>query len=415
MELGGILVLVAIVLVAARVGSEVAYRLKQPPVLGELVAGVIIGPSILGLVEPGEALHHIAELGAVLLLFEIGLEHDVTELFRVGRSAILLTAAAVLLPLAGGMSAAMAFDLPLMQCLFIGGMLTATSIGITARVLTDLGKMNTREARIVLGAAVMDDILGLLLMAIILSMATGEGVSTFDVIRESVYAVFFLAGSTFIGIRASKKIVRVLHRMRSRGVLNITAFVFCILMATGAHLVGLSPIIGAFAAGLVFARTEHVLHIREKIEASGDLFIPIFFVMLGVSVELSALNPFSGENLSMAYLGLTLIAIALFAKAISGFAVFGEKVNRMALGAGMMPRGEVLMTFAAVGMGAGLLNPTLYGYMVLLVLISSFIAPPMIKLFMKNVEAEPEGTGSRRSRFSRRKRIGLDRGNFRHP
>ncbi|MFH2002279.1 MAG: cation:proton antiporter [Planctomycetota bacterium] len=400
--MGSILVLVAMVLVAARLGSELALKMKQPPVLGELVAGVIIGPSVFGLVEPNETLRYIAQLGAVLLLFEIGLEHDVTELFRVGRSAVILTAGAVLLPFAGGTAAALAFDLSLVPSLFIGGMLTATSIGITARVLTDLGKMNTREARIILGAAVMDDIVGLLLMAFILSLAAGDNVSPWEVIRQCLYAVAFLSGSTWIGIWAARRIVRFLHRMRSRGVLNITAFVFCILMASGAHLVGLSPIIGAFAAGLVFARTEHVMHIREKIEASGDLFIPIFFVMLGVSVELQALNPFGGENLSMVYLGLLLILIALVSKGVSGFVVPGCQVNRFALGAGMIPRGEVLMTFAAMGFGTGLLNSTLYGYMVLLVLVSSFVAPPLLKLFMKDVKTE---SGLPRTRIFRIPRL----------
>ena len=395
MHLDDLLVLIAIVLVAARVGSEVAYRLKQPPVLGELIAGVIIGPSLLGLVEPNEALMLIAELGAVLLLFEIGLEHDVVDLFKVGRSAVLLTVAAVSLPLIGGTSAALAFGVELVPALFLGGMLTATSIGITARVLADLGKMNTREARIIIGAAVMDDVIALMLMAVILGLVSGDGTSAWAVARHIGVAVVFLVGSIIVGNLAAKRLLRWLHRLNSRGVLNITAFVFCILMATGAHLVGLSPIIGAFAAGLVLARTDHVMHVREKIEASADLLIPIFFVMIGVSVEIQALNPFSGGDVSMLLLGAILIAVALISKAMAGFAVVGEKVKRTVLGIGMMPRGEVLMTFAAVGLAAEVLDSTLYGCMVLLVLISSLVAPPLLKMAMTDVQATDTAPRSR--------------------
>ena len=386
MEFDDLLVLIAIVLVAARVGSEVAYRLKQPPVLGELIAGVIIGPSLLGLVTPNEALLLIAELGAVLLLFEIGLEHDLTDLFKVGRSAVLLTIAAVSLPLIGGTSAALAFGIEIVPALFLGGMLTATSIGITARVLADLGKMNTREARIIIGAAVLDDVIALMLMAVILGLVSGDGASGWDVARNIGLAVLFLVGSIVVGNLSAKKLLRWLHRLNSRGVLNVTAFVFCILMATGAHLVGLSPIIGAFAAGLVLARTDHVMHVREKIEASADLLIPIFFVMIGVSVEIKALNPFGGGDVSMLLLGAILIAVAMFAKAVSGFVVFGERVKRTVLGIGMMPRGEVLMTFAAVGLAAGVLDSTLYGCMVLLVLVSSLVAPPLLKITLADVQ-----------------------------
>jgi len=391
MVLGHLLVLIAIVLVAARVGSEVAWRIKQPPVLGELLAGILVGPSVLGLVGPDEALMLLAEVGAVLLLFEIGLEHDVTDLMRVGRPAVLLTLGAVLLPFGGGAAAALAFGLELIPSLFIGGMLTATSIGITARVLNDLGKMDTKEARIIISAAVMDDVLGLTLMAVIMGLVSGEGASALSVARHIGLALVFLVGSLLVGNLAARRLLRWLQRLHSRGVLNITAFVFCILMASGAHLVGLSPIIGAFAAGLVLARTDQVMHIREKIEASGDLLIPIFFVMLGVSVELGALNPFSGENTSMVVLGLILIVIAIVTKGVSGFAVFGERVKRIALGAGMIPRGEVLMTFAAVGLAAGVLDSTLYGTMVLLVLVSSLVAPALLERTMRNVAAGQAG------------------------
>jgi len=380
-----ILLLIAIVLVAARIGSEVAHKLKQPPVLGELIAGVIIGPSLLGWVEPDEALMMLAEVGAVLLLFEIGLEHDVTELFKVGRPAMLLTAGAVTIPFLGGLGAALAFGMELLPALFIGGMLTATSIGITARVLTDLGKMNTKEARIIIGAAVMDDVVALMLMAVIMGLVSGEGASAQDVVRHIGLAVLFLVGSILVGNRFAARLLRWLQRLESRGVLNVTAFVFCFLMASGAHLVGLSPIIGAFAAGLVLARTEQVMHVREKIEASADLLILIFFVMLGVSVEIRALNPFGSGNVSMILLGLSLIAVALVAKGVSGFVVFGEDVRRSALGIGMMPRGEVLMTFAAVGLAAEVFDQTLYGFMVLLVLASSLVAPPLLERALKRV------------------------------
>jgi len=385
MEFRELLVGLVLLWIAAKVAGEGMERIGQTAVLGELLAGVLIGPGGLGLVHESNALHVLAELGVLILLFEVGLESDLNELLRAGAQATLVAVVGVVLPLALGFGIMRWFGQPPLLAVFVGATLTATSVGITARVFADLGRLQDATARVVLGAAVVDDILGLIILAVVTGIAQTGGVSFAAVGLLIGKAVVFLVVAILVGIRLAPTIIGWIGRMKARGTLIVYSVVFAVALAAFADLVGLATIIGAFAAGLVLARTERREHIEDRIKPVADLFVPIFFVSVGMKVQPGMLNPFAEDALFGIAMLLTAVAVA--SKLAAGLAVYQKAVRRWVVGVGMVPRGEVGLIFAGAGLSAGVIAQDLYSALVVVVILTTFAAPPWLKALYRDKKA----------------------------
>ena len=377
MDFRELLLGLVLVWLAAKVAGEGMQRIAQTAVLGELLAGVIIGPGVLGLVHETQVLHALAELGVLILLFEVGLESDLDELLRAGLQATLVAAVGVVIPFAVGFALMHWLGHPALVSVFVGATLTATSVGITARVFADLGRLQDAAAKVVLGAAVVDDILGLIILAVVTGIAQTGGISLAAVGLLSAKAVVFLVVAILVGIRLAPTLIRWIGRMQARGTLIVYSVVFAVALAAIADLIGLATIIGAFAAGLVLATTERREHIEERIKPVADLLVPVFFVAVGMKVQPVMLNPFADNAQFGIALLLTLVAVA--SKLVAGAVVYQPGVRRLPVGVGMVPRGEVGLIFAGAGLAARVIAEDLYSAMVVVVMLTTFVAPPWLK------------------------------------
>jgi Kef-type K+ transport system membrane component KefB len=380
-EFRDLLLGLVLVWLAAKVAGEAMERVGQTAVLGELLAGVLIGPGALGLVHESQALHALAELGVLILLFEVGLESDLGELLRAGPQATLVALVGVVVPFAVGYGVMSWLGHPALLAVFVGATFTATSVGITARVLADLGSLGDSAAKVVLGAAVVDDILGLIILAVVTGVAQTGSVSLGAVGLLVAKAVVFLVAAILVGVRLAPTLVRWVGRLRARGTLIVYSVVFAVALAAVADLIGLATIIGAFAAGLVLATTERRAHIEERIKPVADLLVPVFFVTVGMKVQPAALNPFAeGAQFGVAML---LTAVAVASKLAAGLAVYQRGVRRWPVAVGMVPRGEVGLIFAGAGLAAGVIAEDLYSALIVVVMLTTFAAPPWLKVLYR--------------------------------
>ncbi|HMB27890.1 MAG TPA: cation:proton antiporter [Blastocatellia bacterium] len=398
-----VLIGVAVILIVAKLGGELFERFKQAAVLGELIGGIIVGNLALAgftaveRLKTNEVIGALAEIGVIILLFEAGLESNLIGMMEVGWSSLLVAVAGVAAPFFLGWGVA-AYFMPgesSLAHIFIGATLCATSVGITARVLKDMRLLQTREARVILGAAVIDDVLGLLILAIVVgaikAATAGTALSASGVVVIAVKAVLFLVVAIVAGHYVVPRLFRRVGRLESRGVLLALAIAFCFLLAWLASQVGLAPIVGAFAAGLVLDeayfksfrdRGEHRLD--ELLQPVGAVLIPIFFVWTGLKVDL---NAFARPDLLGFATFLTFAAIV--GKQVCSLAVIERPINRPAIGLGMIPRGEVGLIFA--GIGATLMMPNAqgvsepvvgtatFGAVIIMVIITTLVTPPLLK------------------------------------
>jgi Kef-type K+ transport system membrane component KefB len=380
----------AAILAAAKLLGEVAERIGQPAVLGELLAGVLLGGSALGVVPAGgaeaEMIHVLAELGVLLLLFEIGLETDIREMFRVGPAALAVAVVGIALPFAFGYlywryaphAASGGGDLGT-AAIFVGATLTATSVGITARVLSDLGRMRTAEARIIIGAAVIDDVLGLVILSVVSGVAAGASVTFLGIGRTLSVAVGFLVVAVVLGRFLAPRLFDVIVKMRVRYVLVVSSIAFALALAALAGLAGSALIIGAFAAGLILSGTNQFDTIEHEVRPVASIFAPIFFVSVGSSLNLALLDPSTPEARATLLMAGVIILLAVIGKVAAGWAAPWTHFRRLVVGVGMVPRGEVGLIFADIGRRAGVLGDEVFGAMLLMVMVTTFIAPPALK------------------------------------
>jgi Kef-type K+ transport system membrane component KefB len=397
------ILVLALIIVAAKLGGELLGRLGQPPVLGELLVGVLLGNlPLFGItaLEPlrnSSMLRVVAEIGAILLLFEVGVESDLFQLLAVGWSSLLVATLGVIAPMILGyiVSSQLLPDSSWLTHLFVGGTLTATSVGITARVLKDLGKANTKEAQIILGAGITDDVIGLVVLAVVSGLVTAatatgsaaSGVSAASILWIVVKACVFLILAVVVGRFWSQRIFVHAAKLRVPGVLLGLCLCFCFVLAAISGFVGLAPIVGAFAAGIVLEEV-HYQPFRERGERKVEellfpittLIVPVFFVMMGFRVDLKSFA--SPAVLGFAAL-ITLVAIV--GKQICGLGVLERGLNRLAIGVGMIPRGEVGLIFAGMGAtltlaGKPILSPTTFSALVMMIMLTTFITPPLLKL-----------------------------------
>lgn len=371
-----------VIFVAAKLFGEIAERVGQPAVLGEMIGGIIVGVSGLHLIDPhATVLHLLGELGVVVLLFLIGLETDIRRLFAAGASASGVAATGVLLPFAGGYCVARLLGMPLPVAIFLGAALTATSVGITARVLSDLGHLHSSESQVILGAAVIDDILGLILLTIVGRIAEGEHLTVMGIGKVVVIAFGFVLVALAAGSLLAPRLLRLVASLRVSKALFFAAFMFALTLAWCAHAVGSAMIIGAFAAGLVLARTDRGAEIEREVHDVAQFFVPIFFVLVGAAVDLRQLNPFDSAARQYLWIGLLLTGVGVIGKLAAGYAA-SAKLRRIVIGVGMIPRGEVGLIFAQIGLASGLLSAGLYSSVALMVIVTTFITPPLLRLLL---------------------------------
>jgi len=338
---------------------------------------VIIGPGVLGFVHESDVLHALAELGVLILLFEVGLESDVGELLRAGLQAALVALVGVAVPFAVGYGVMHWLGHPALLAVFVGATFTATSVGITARVLADLGRLQDAAAKVVLGAAVVDDILGLIILAVVTGVAQTGSVSLTAASLLAGKAILFLIVAILVGTRLAPALIRWVGRMQARGTLIVYSVIFAVALAALADLIGLATIIGAFAAGLILATTARREHIEARITPVADLLVPVFFVTVGMKVQPATLNPFAeGAPFGIAIL---LTGVAVASKLAAGLAVYQPGVRRWPVAVGMVPRGEVGLIFAGAGLSAGVMAEDLYSALIVVVMLTTFAAPPWLK------------------------------------
>ena len=381
-----------IILLTARVFAELATRLKSPSVIGELFAGVALGPSLLGWIEPTEAIRLMAGIGIILLLFEVGLETDVKRLVRTGLESVVVAVAGFILPLLFGFGLAYwLFDLSLLVSLFIGGTLTATSIGITVRVLSDLKRQHSKEGQVVLGAAVLDDVMGVMLLALLYEFSTGGGVSLVNTGKVLIFVVSF-----FVLAPAAAKLISVViksfdARSEIPGLIPTTIVSLVLFFAWLAHAIGAPELLGGFAAGLALSRRFFLplgaaLHadevFAERIETQMkpivQLFTPIFFVMVGLSLNLREIDwssPF------IWFFSLSLLVAAVAGKLFGALLVKESWPIRWMIGTAMVPRGEVGLIFVELGRESGIFSNEIYAGMVIVIVLTTLLPPFVMKWY----------------------------------
>lgn len=374
-DFGQIFTTLALILVVAKIAAELCERVRIPAVLGEIVAGIIIGPSALGLVEPSDALRVLAEIGVIVLLAEVGLEMDLDELRRVGRASLLVAIIGVVVPMTSGIAAGELLGESLNASLFLGAALAATSVGITARVFGDLKALSSTEARIVLGAAVADDVLGLIILTVVTRVVEQGSIEVSGLLSTIGLAVGFLivAGGvglvllprlfTWIGVRATSPVT-----------IGVVAAGITFAFSAAASGAKLAPIIGAFVAGTALARTEHHDRIARDFAVLGSIFIPMFFMQIGIDTEVSKF--FDGHVLLVAAI---LSTIAIVGKMVSAFGATGTNTDKLVIGFGMIPRGEVGLIFASIGVSIGVFKDDLYAVVLLMVLVTTVVTPPLLR------------------------------------
>ena len=388
--MGRVFLDILIVLVAAKVAAELAERINIPTVVGEIVAGILIGPSVLALVHKADhsgggvsVLQTLGEIGVILLLFEVGMHMDLRELRAVGRSAMSVAVIGVVVPFAAGYGVAQLFGLNSNQSLFVSAALAATSVGITARVFGDLRALATVEARTVLGAAVADDVIGLVILTIVVRIATGSvAVTASSVAGVIALAIAFLVVTTAIGSWIGPKLFEAIDRVaKSSGTLLALALAFTLGISQLASVANLAPIVGAFVAGLALGRSSSAPRIQRELTPVGHLFIPVFFLQIGIDTDVA-------QFAKPAVLGLAgaLIVVAILGKVVAGLGATGTPSNRLLIGIGMIPRGEVGLIFAGVGLREGILQGNAYASILMMVLVTTLMTPPLLTWQMKRVQ-----------------------------
>ena len=368
-----IAVLVAILLSTKLLGV-LSQRHGKPAVVGELIAGVILGGSVLGLLDPAEpSIVLLAEVGVLILLFEIGLHTDVGSLMKVGREAATVALVGVALPFGLGYGVALALGLGTMPAIVCGAALTATSIGISARTLTDLGQLETREGQIVLGAAVLDDIVGLVILSVVSSLVGGVALTLGGITLTTVIAIGFVVVAVVLGRFLVPPVFRAIATAEASVVLGVAGIVFALILGLLAEKSGSASIIGAFAAGLILHPTPQRAEIEKSATQLGHFFVPIFFASVGAAVDVTTFG-----DIKVLTIGAALIAVGVVGKFLSGYSPIWFSGRKSLIGIAMIPRGEVGLIFARMGLATGALTAHLYSAIAMMVLVTTLITPPLL-------------------------------------
>ena len=372
------------VVLAAAVFGTVASKLGIPAVVGQVLAGILIGPSVLSLVRPDEFLLSLAELGAVFLLFMVGLETRFRDLLSVGKEALLVAVLGIAFPLALGFGFGLWQGQENVSALFVGTALVATSVGITAKVLQEMGVLDARFAQVILGAAVIDDILGLTLLAVVSGLGAGESMSAAQVGLILGLSVGFVALVLALGIPLIRRFQPRLQNLSLSRMFNV-AIVVGLGVAALSTVAGLAPIIGAFLAGMVLAEVKDEVEFESKVHALESFLAPVFFVVVGLQLDLGVL----GDPVVIVA-GLILTVLAVIGKVAGGLIGARSMGGRQSLlvGVGMVPRGEVGLIVASLGLAAGVIGKQVYAEVLLMVLLTTVLAPLVLRALAPRPERD---------------------------
>ncbi|QEY32453.1 cation:proton antiporter [Synechococcus sp. RSCCF101] len=419
-----------LIFLAARTLAEVLVRFQLPTILGELLAGVIIGVSGFHLLVPPESqvainesfvqlissladvpapeiqqlynedfliLEGVANLGLYALLFLTGLESELDELVAVGAQAFTVAVAGVVLPFALGTIGLMVlFQVDLIPAVFAGASMTATSIGITASVFGELGYLKTREGQIVIGAAVLDDILGIVILAIVVALGAGGSLEIGPILKLVAAAVVFVVAAIALSRSAAPAFDWVIDRLKAPGEVIVASFMVLAVVMFAATAIGLEAALGAFAAGLILSSSKHTHAIQRAVIPIVSLFATIFFVLVGAGMDLSVVNPADPANRAGLVMAGFMFVVAIIGKVAAGWSFLSDKpTNRLVVGLGMMPRGEVGLIFLGLGTASGLLTPSLEAAILLMVVGTTFLAPLLLRVVLKDKDPGADsGDGS---------------------
>jgi Kef-type K+ transport system membrane component KefB len=394
MEPHTVLLQLLIILVAARVTGELVAAVGVPSVIGELLAGIIIGPSLLGWVETNDLLRVLAEVGVILLLFEVGLETDMGKLLDSGGKAITVAIGGFVAPLLVGFAVAhYLFDQPLLVSLFVGGTLTATSIGITVRTLVDVHRQNSPEGQITIGAAVLDDLFGVALLAILYEFSITGEVNWVNTGKVLAYITVFFLMAPVLAKFMSHIIGKLDQRVDNPGLIPVTIVALVLFFAWLAHLFGAPELLGGFAAGLALSRrfflpfgmavqtdTDFAQKVESQMKPIVQLFTPIFFVTVGLSLDLRQVDWSSWFFWSFS---LTLLVVAIATKFTGALLISEPLPRRIVIGMAMVPRGEVGLIFAGLGIAAGVFSIDVYTALIMVIVYTTLLSPFWIKLYYR--------------------------------
>lgn len=384
---------IVIILIAAKVGAEVMRRINQPAVIGELLAGLTIGYYGLGLLphaESGDVISTLAEIGVVLLLFEVGLETNLQEFIELGTTSLAVAIIGVIAPFGLGFGAVYALELGgeyvFEVALFMGAAMTATSVGITARVFGDLGQLKSKEAKTIIGAAVVDDILGLLILTVVAGLLGSSGdFQLIDLGVITLKAVGFLAAVVVVGRKLSPYIFQIFVKIPSPGTFVTGSFIFAMGLGAAAHYVGLHPIVGAFAGGVVAGESGMTSRIREEMRPINFLLVPIFFVYIGSEVDISIL---ASSYVFLVGAGISILAFA--GKYVSALGAIGKGMNANIIGIGMAPRGEVGLIFVAVATStlSAVIDEQVIAIIIWMVINTTVVVPMLLNRILKKSDSQ---------------------------
>jgi Kef-type K+ transport system membrane component KefB len=375
-----------IMFAGGKVLAEVFERLRQPAVVGELLAGVVLGPSLLALIHPSELTGGLAEIGAIFLLFTVGLETKPRDLMQVGGVATLVAILGVIVPLILGVVYMRALDHSMVEAIFVGAAMVATSVGITARVLADAGVLSTRMARVILGAAVLDDILGMIVLAVVSSLSTGEvkylqlAIVTAEAVGFSVFMVMF-------GSRVVRRMQPRVEKLRARNSAFILSIILCLGLSLASVHIGMAAIIGAFLAGLALADHSEEWRLQENAHPVMEFLAPFFFVFLGAQVDLRSL-----DQPGVAGTAAAVCVLAIVGKLLGcglGALSLG-KGDALRIGVGMVPRGEVGLIVAGVGLTLHTISDAVYAVVLVMCIVTTLAAPPVLRALLPATPPQAE-------------------------
>ena len=380
-----VLLALFIIFAAAKIMAEIFERLRQPAVVGEILAGVVIGPSILGWVSPSDVISILAEIGVIFLLFTVGLETKPQTIFKVGGRALVVAVLGVVLPFVAGYFIAMAWDGSFTEAMFIGAAMVATSVGITARVLGAMGLLDTDTARIILGAAVIDDILGLLILSLV-SALSRDSVSYTSLAITAATAILFTAFVALIGSKIMTRLAPAIDRLRLAKPSFNLGLVLCLGLSMASLYVGVAAIIGAFLAGMALAEATEDNHtVHDLTSGITEFLVPFFLVNIGMQLDLAIF-----KDTSVVVLAIIITIAAVLTKFVGcALGAWGMSRREMAqVGVGMVPRGEVGIVVAQIGLGLGVISGHFFASVLFMAVATTLIAPPLIKLaFSKDAQA----------------------------
>jgi Kef-type K+ transport system membrane component KefB len=386
-----VLLTLFIMLAAAKLIAEIFERLRQPAVVGEILAGVIIGPGVLSWVAPTEITSTLAEIGVIFLLFTVGLETKPASIFRVGKRALLVALLGVVMPFLAGWLLMKAWGGSGLESMFLGTAMVATSVGITARVLSAMGKLNAITSRIILGAAVIDDILGLMILAVVSSLAIGS-VNYLSIVTTALFAAGFIAFMVLVGAPVVKRVAPRIENMQGNQSLFVSALLLCLGISVAAAYVGVAAIVGAFLAGMAFAEVaEERATIHKQMSGVTEFLVPFFLVNIGMQLKLGIFR-----DPSVIAFAVLVTVIAVITKLVGcGAGAWGLGWRRVGqIGMGMVPRGEVGIVVAQIGMGMAVISDSLYGVVLMMAVATTLIAPPFLRILFdseKTVEISHDG------------------------